>query len=121
MSAADSSQLSFEQAMDRLQEIVDAMESDRTPLEEMVTSYEEGMKLLKLCRRHIDQARQRVELIQMKSGTEAELAEFDPAQQQATSAGEERSRPSSSAASARRRPPAARSENGGESDEIRLF
>ena len=70
---------SFEQAMDRLEEIVSAMESDRMPLDEMVTSYEEGMKLLKLCRHRIEAARQRIETISQGIDGKVELVAFDPA------------------------------------------
>jgi exodeoxyribonuclease VII small subunit len=55
--------LPFEDAMQRLDEIVNAMETDRMPLEEMIRSYEEGIRLLKSCRQRIDNARHRVETI----------------------------------------------------------
>ncbi|MBK8093669.1 MAG: exodeoxyribonuclease VII small subunit [Verrucomicrobiaceae bacterium] len=54
---------SFEDAMQRLNEIISAMEDDRMPLAEMIQSYSEGMQLLKVCRQHIEVARHRVELI----------------------------------------------------------
>ena len=65
MSAAASQPdtLSFEDAMERLDEIVDAMETDRMPLEDMIRSYEEGIQLLKSCRQRIEGARRRVESI----------------------------------------------------------
>jgi exodeoxyribonuclease VII small subunit len=54
---------SFEDAMQRLDEIVAGMEDSQFSLEEMISSYEEGVRLLKLCRQRIDGARRRVELI----------------------------------------------------------
>jgi exodeoxyribonuclease VII small subunit len=53
----------FEDAMRRLDEIVAGMEDSQLSLEEMISSYEEGVRLLKLCRQRIDVARRRVELI----------------------------------------------------------
>ena len=71
--------LSFEDAMERLDEIVDAMETDRMPLEDMIRSYEEGIQLLKSCRQRIEGARHRVETISadLDSG-KATTAPFDP-------------------------------------------
>src|SRR5215207_7943364 len=53
----------FEAAMESLDAIVASLEGERLPLEEMVASYERGMKLLRVCRSRIETARQRVELI----------------------------------------------------------
>ena len=41
--------LSFEQAMDRLEEIVAALENGQAPLDEMMKLYEEGAKLTGMC------------------------------------------------------------------------
>lgn len=54
---------SFEDAMQRLDEIVAGMEDSLPTLEEMISNYEEGVRLLKLCRQRIEGARRRVELI----------------------------------------------------------
>lgn len=58
-----SEDLSFEDAMVSLDAIVESLEGERLPLEEMVANYERGMKLLRVCRNRIETARQRVELI----------------------------------------------------------
>lgn len=78
MSATPPSQLSFEQAMERLDEIVARMEVEKLPLEEMVASYEEGMQLLQSCRQRIEAARRRVELINAGNGETASLTPLDP-------------------------------------------
>ncbi len=77
----DSAEPSFEEAMSRLDEIVASMEKERLPLDEMVSSYEEGARLLKLCRQRIETARQRVERIHSLLDAESEpsLEPFDPA------------------------------------------
>lgn len=70
--------LTFEDAMGRLEEIVSAMESNRLPLEEMMSGYEEGVRLLRVCRQRIDSARRRVELITADlEGGKATLEPFD--------------------------------------------
>lgn len=83
MSTATNKQdeVSFEEAMERLEEIVSSMEGERLPLEEMVQSYEEGAKLLRVCRERIEVARLRVELItaNLDGSPKASLTSFDPA------------------------------------------
>lgn len=112
MSTSANLEPSFEQAMDRLEEIVAMMEGDRMPLDEMVTSYEEGMGLLKLCRQRIDVARRRIEIITADAEGKPTVATFDPAAVEAT---EEKPKP---VAPVRKKKPAEAEE---ETDDIRLF
>jgi exodeoxyribonuclease VII small subunit len=46
---ADEKKLSFEQAMDQLESIVEKLEEGDVPLEEAISFYKEGMELSKLC------------------------------------------------------------------------
>lgn len=115
MSNAPSPELSFEQAMDRLEEIVGSMESDRMPLDEMVTAYEEGMALLQRCRQRIESARQRIESISLKADGKAELTAFEPGRDEPAAPAEDKSR------TAVRRRTAPRPETEDDGDEIRLF
>ena len=112
MSAASKHETSFEQAMQRLEEIVSGMESDRMPLDEMVGSYEEGMKLLQICRQRIENARQRIETISLGADGKAELTAFDPAK---TADSAEAKAPT------RRRTAATKADPEEISDDIRLF
>lgn len=68
----------FEEAMERVAEIVHAMESDSLALEEMLAQYEEGARLLTQCQDRIEAAQQRVEIIasERKSGA-VSLKAFD--------------------------------------------
>ncbi|MEM8954033.1 MAG: exodeoxyribonuclease VII small subunit [Verrucomicrobiota bacterium] len=71
----------FEEALGALEEIVEAMESDRMPLADMLTKYDEGTRLLKLCQRRIDEAQAKIELISRKAESdEVELVDFDPSE-----------------------------------------
>ncbi len=112
-------ELSFEDAMERLEEIVSAMEGERMPLEEMVQSYAEGARLLKQCRQRIEAARQRVELITADlDGTgKATLSDFEAG---ATEADSPAPAKTPCAGNARRSPakPAGDDDSG---DDIRLF
>ena len=55
--------LQFEEAIEKLESIIERMESEQIPLQELLKDYEEGTKLLKLCRDRIDGARQKVDKI----------------------------------------------------------
>lgn len=104
--------LSFEEAMQRLEEIVSSMEGERMSLEEMVRSYEEGVKLLRVCRQRIDTAKRRVELITADlDGGKASLEPFEP--ESAT----ESAAPDDDPAKARGR----RRKSESTTDDIRLF
>lgn len=78
MSAALSSDMSYEEAMARLEEVVSALEEGRLPLDKLVDGYEEGMQLLKQCRRQIDVARVRIEKVTADADGRAALVPFDP-------------------------------------------
>ena len=53
-------QLSFEEAMTRLETIVSQLEKGDLPLEEALTLFEEGAGLMKGCSQALDQAEQKV-------------------------------------------------------------
>ena len=63
----------FEDAIERLETIIERMETEQIPLDELLEDYENGTNLLKLCRNRIDSARTRVETINR------ELADTKPA------------------------------------------
>ena len=48
--ATTKSDLHFEDAIERLEEIIEKMENERVPLEELLKDYEEGTKLLSVCK-----------------------------------------------------------------------
>lgn len=67
----------FEDAMKRLDAIVEKLEEDKLPLEEMLARYEEGVALAKYCAEKLEAAEQKVRLIARQSGGEASLENFD--------------------------------------------
>jgi exodeoxyribonuclease VII small subunit len=68
--------LSFEQAMQRLEAIVEAMQSGRIGIEESLTRYEEAMALAAHCRQVLDTAEQKIQKIQFDSGGTPKLSPF---------------------------------------------
>ena len=72
-------QLNFEGAMDRLEEIVEQMESGKMMLEELIVRYEEGMKLVKVCQERLASAEQRIEIITRNHAGKPVVKEFESA------------------------------------------
>lgn len=62
----DSAAAPFEEALARLEAIVEAMEHEQLPLEELVASYEAGSALLERCETILQSARGRIELITLR-------------------------------------------------------
>jgi len=56
-------QLGFEQALQRLTALVEKLESGRLSLEESVAAFEEGVKLTRRCEALLDQAEQRLQVL----------------------------------------------------------
>ncbi len=69
----------FEQAMKRLEEIVEQMESGDLPLEDLIVRYEEGMKLVRVCQERLASAEKRIEIITRNSAGQPVVQEFEPA------------------------------------------
>lgn len=55
--------LTFEQSLKRLEEIVRALESGETPLEESIALFEEGVKLSGYCNTLLETAEQKVTVL----------------------------------------------------------
>ncbi len=66
MSEAKKTDLSFEEALARLQQIVGGLENGSVPLEESLTLFEEGVGLVKLCNEKLDRAEQKVKILLQK-------------------------------------------------------
>ncbi|OQC67699.1 MAG: Exodeoxyribonuclease 7 small subunit [Verrucomicrobia bacterium ADurb.Bin006] len=66
------SEMPFEQALQHLESVVEAMESDDLPLETLLARYEEGVRLLEACQVKLAAAEVRIsQLEQSASGTSA--------------------------------------------------
>jgi exodeoxyribonuclease VII small subunit len=60
-SPASSGKDSFESDLAKLQKLVETLESGSISLDELVTKYEEGMRLLKACQDSLKEAELRIE------------------------------------------------------------
>ncbi len=80
-------ELNFEGAMDRLEKIVEQMESGKLPLEDLIVRYEEGMNLVKICQERLANAEQKIEIIARNSAGKTVVKDFEPTQEAATPAG----------------------------------
>lgn len=72
---AEIAEMSFEQAMQALEAIVEKLESGEAPLEESIALYERGAALKAHCDRKLKDAELRVEKIVQNAGGEAAGAE----------------------------------------------
>lgn len=76
--ATDISQLTFEQALTALEEIVQQLEGGNVPLDQSITLYERGEALRKHCQARLDDAQARIErIVTDQSGNATGTAPFD--------------------------------------------
>ena len=71
-------ELNFEGAMDRLEKIVEQMESGKLPLEDLIVRYEEGMNLVRICQERLANAEQKIEIIARNSAGKPIVKDFEP-------------------------------------------
>ena len=68
---------SFEASLDELERIVKKLEAGDLPLEQSLALFENGMRLSGDCKRQLEQAETRIEVL-MKRGAETVAVPFDP-------------------------------------------
>ena len=68
----------FETAMDRLEAIVEQMESGKLPLEDLIVRYEEGMNMVRVCQERLTAAEQKIEIIARNNAGQAAVKPFQP-------------------------------------------
>jgi exodeoxyribonuclease VII small subunit len=61
-------ELSFEQAMERLEEIVEKLEEGDVPLEEAISIYKKGMDLSRLCHKKLKSVEEQLTQILREDG-----------------------------------------------------
>src|SRR3954467_2255508 len=76
--AKPAADLSFETALDRLEKIVEQMESGQLPLEDLIVRYEEGMNLVKVCQERLASAEQKIEIIARNNSGKPVVKDFEP-------------------------------------------
>ena len=70
---AKSNDLPFEEALKKLETIVESMESEDLPLETLLARYEQGTRLAKLCQEKLEDAELKVQQLEKNSAGEMKL------------------------------------------------
>ena len=58
----------FEESLERLEKIVDELEKGNVPLEQALKLFEEGMRLSSSCRKELEEAEGKVEILLKQNG-----------------------------------------------------
>lgn len=69
-------QMPFEDALKKLEGIVEAMESEELPLETLLAKYEEGAKLAGICQARLTEAELKIQLLEKNAAGEMKLKPF---------------------------------------------
>lgn len=64
---SEKKEMSFEEMLRRLEEIVRALDSAQTPLDTSLSLFEEGAGLVRLCTEKLDEAQQKVTILTVSS------------------------------------------------------
>ncbi|HTA29196.1 MAG TPA: exodeoxyribonuclease VII small subunit [Candidatus Cybelea sp.] len=76
--AAKTDNLPFEEALKRLESIVETMESEDLPLETLLARFEEGTKLVKVCQSKLADAELKIQKLEKNSAGEPVLKPLPP-------------------------------------------
>lgn len=68
---------SFEEALSRLEEIVQTLEDGDAELDRTLSLFEEGVKLSKLCHKRLESAEKKIEILVKKEGKKLERRRVD--------------------------------------------
>ena len=74
---AKTAKVGFEQALERLETIVEEMQSSELTLETRLKRFEEGVGLVRECAKQLEAAAKRVEVLVKSSGGKTETRLFD--------------------------------------------
>ncbi len=67
----------FEEGLKKLETIVEQMEGDEMPLEDLLKHYEEGIRLAKVCQEKLEAAELKIKKLQPNADGEDELVDDD--------------------------------------------
>jgi exodeoxyribonuclease VII small subunit len=65
----DKKELSFEEALEKLETIVGRLENGDVPLEQAIELFQEGMRLSHLCGQKLEQVERKIEMLVEESGS----------------------------------------------------
>ena len=70
-------EMKFEEALKKLEKIVDDLEAGDIALDEALKRYEEGVQLARLCEKRLEQARKKIEVLSKGEDGSVQLKPFD--------------------------------------------
>lgn len=76
--AAKNGNVPFEEALKKLEAIVDAMESEDLPLETLLARYEEGSRLAQICQAKLAEAELKIQQLEKNAAGEPKLKPAPP-------------------------------------------
>lgn len=71
----------FEEALKKLENVVETMESDDLPLETLLAKYEEGARLVKLCQEKLAEAELKIQKLEKDAAGTLKLQPLDLAEE----------------------------------------
>jgi exodeoxyribonuclease VII small subunit len=74
---ASKGSLPFEDALKKLEGVVETMESDDLPLEMLLAKYEEGSRLVKICQEKLAEAELKIQQLEKDASGEMKLKPVD--------------------------------------------
>ena len=77
MEAKNKQPPSFENSLERLEAIVESMESGEVPLAELLAKFEEGNTLLKICETRLKEAELKIEQLKKQKDGSAAFSTFE--------------------------------------------
>ena len=69
---AEKKKMTFEENIEKLEQILSRLEDDKLPLDTSVKLYEEGMKLISKCNRELEDAERKIKILTQKSNGKIE-------------------------------------------------
>ena len=75
--SAKSSSLPFEEALQKLEAIVETMEAGDLPLESLIARYEEGTRLAKICQEKLAEAELKIQQLEKDAAGDLKLKPLD--------------------------------------------
>jgi exodeoxyribonuclease VII small subunit len=68
--------LPFEEALGRLEALIQGMDSEKMPLDDLIKNYEDGMSLYRVCEKRLDEAQGRIDMIRKRRDGMVALESF---------------------------------------------
>jgi len=81
--------VTFEEALEKLEAIVEDIEQGKIGLEQAITKYEEGMGLIQHCRKVLADAEMKIQKLQADQQGNLEPAPFEPPESEGADADED--------------------------------